>query len=114
MTQGINPVGPFGVMGAHMQPQGHVQVVMNTVDFGMNPQSALDAPRWQWTGGKRFEIEAGFPNNTAQELARRGHDIVPAVDSMTFGRGQVIWRDVDSGVLAGGTEMRTDGAVVGY
>jgi len=114
MTHENTPVGPFGVMGAHMQPQGHVQVVMNTIDFGLHPQAALDAPRWQWTGGKRFEVEPQFQNNMAQELARKGHEIVPAVESTTFGRGQIIWRDPESGVLMGGTETRGDGAVAGF
>ena len=113
LTKGSTPVGPFGVMGGYMQPQGHTQVIMNTVDFGLNPQSALDAPRWMWTSGKRFEVEGHFPRHIAEELSRRGHQIVPALDSMAFGRGQIIWRDADSGVLVGGTESRTDGAVVG-
>jgi gamma-glutamyltranspeptidase / glutathione hydrolase len=106
-------VGPFGVMGGYMQPQGHVQVVMNTVDFGLNPQAALDAPRWQWIEGKTFEVERGIPEHIVQALSRRGHNIKVALDSGGFGRGQIIWRD-EHGVLAGGTEPRTDGSIAAW
>ncbi|MGL4392171.1 MAG: gamma-glutamyltransferase [Fusobacteriaceae bacterium] len=103
-------IGPFGVMGGFMQPQGHVQVVTNTIDFMLNPQSALDAPRWQWIGGKIIELEASVPNHIAYGLSSRGHDIKVIPDSLMFGRGQIIWR-LDNGVLCGGTEPRTDGAI---
>lgn len=111
LTKGDTAVGPFGVMGGYMQPQGHLQVVMNAIDFGLNPQMALDAPRWQWMKGKVFEVESHFPKHIAEELVRRGHAINICMDAGSFGRGQIIWRDSDSGVLAGGTESRTDGAV---
>lgn len=110
LTKDGSPVGPFGVMGAFMQPQGHVQVIMNTVDFGMNPQEALDAPRWQWTGGLDVAVEPGFAVNTARKLERMGHRVTPALHATDFGRGQIIWRTRD-GTLAGGTEPRTDGCV---
>ncbi|MDR1376735.1 MAG: gamma-glutamyltransferase family protein [Synergistaceae bacterium] len=103
-------VGPFGVMGGFMQPQGHVQVVTNMVDFGMNPQEAIDAPRWQWTKGKNVQVEQGLPNALALSLAERGHDIQMLPDSITFGRGEIIVR-TPYGTLAGGTEPRTDGSV---
>ena len=114
LTKGGVPVGPFGVMGGYMQPQGHVQVIMNTVDFALNPQMALDAPRFQWMDGKTVEVERSFPAHIAEALARRGHDVRVALNSGAFGRGEVIWRDPQTGVLAGGTESRTDGAVVAY
>lgn len=114
MTQGNVPVGPFGVMGGFMQPQGHLQVVMNTIDFGLNPQAALDAPRWQWMEGKKIMVEHHFPQHIAQALARKGHDIQVALDSGGFGRGQIIWRDPESGVLCGGTEARTDGTIAAW
>lgn len=114
LTKDGQPVGPFGVMGGYMQPQGHLQVVMNTIDYGLHPQAALDAPRWQWTSGKTVHVEPSFPNAIAQALARRGHDIRVTLDSGSFGRGQIIWRDPSTGVLCGGTESRTDGTVAAW
>jgi len=113
LTQGNQAIGPFGVMGGFMQPQGHVQVIMNAIDFHLNPQAALDAPRWQWLEGRKVEVERGVPEHIVQALARKGHDISVALDSGGFGRGQVIWRD-QAGVLAGGTESRTDGAIAAW
>ncbi|MED5012660.1 gamma-glutamyltransferase, partial [Geobacillus stearothermophilus] len=114
LTKGGAPVGPFGVMGGFMQPQGHLQVIMNTIDFDLNPQAALDAPRWQWMEEKTVLVEPHFPRHIAEALARKGHDIRFALDGGPFGRGQIIWRDPDTGVLAAGTEPHTDGAVAAW
>ncbi|WP_291426603.1 gamma-glutamyltransferase family protein [Deinococcus sp.] len=105
------PVGPFGVMGGFMQPQGQVQVVLNTVRYGMNPQQALDAPRWQWLTGKKVEVEAALDADMARQLAARGHEVTVQLGAGSFGRGQMIRRDPVSGVLEGGTESRTDGHI---
>ncbi len=104
------PVGPFGVMGGYMQPQGHVQVVMNYVDFAMDPQQALDAPRWQWMRDGSVTVESRFDPQLAQALRRMGHDVRADLDTPSFGRGQMIVR-LDSGVLVGGTESRTDSSI---
>ncbi len=101
------PVGPFGVMGGYMQPQGHVQVVMNTVDFAMDPQQALDAPRWQWMRDGTVTVESRFDPETARALRRMGHDLRMDLNTPAFGRGQMIVR-LENGVLVGGTESRTD------
>lgn len=114
LTKDNCPIGPFGVMGGYMQPQGHVQVIMNTLDFGLNPQMALDAPRWRWDKDKTVFVEGSFPEHIAKALAARGHDIQVTLDASGFGNGQIIWRDEKTGVLAGGTESRTDGAVVAF
>ncbi len=110
LTKDGKPVGPFGIMGGFMQPQAHLQVMINTIDYNMNPQEALDRPRWQWVGGKTIEVEQSFDNRLALELMRAGHDIVVKANSVAFGRGQIIWRN-DDGVLCGATEPRTDGQV---
>lgn len=110
LTKDNKPIGPFGVMGGFMQPQGHLQVIMNTIDFNLNPQTALDAPRWQWVKDKTIHVEQQFPNHIAQELMRRGHDIKVKADSGSFGRGQIIWKN-ESGVLCAGTEARADGTI---
>ena len=107
------PVGPFGVMGAFMQPQGQVQVVNNLIDFGLNPQEALDAPRWQWTGGKTVEVEASFDQTMVENLKQRGHDIKVMEEFTSFGRGQIIVRQPD-GVYAAATESRADGVVAAW
>lgn len=111
LTKDTDPIGPFGVMGAYMQPQGHLQVVMNTIDFHLNPQAALDAPRWMWHTNKTVKVEPHFPDHLAQALARKGHHIVKSIDEDGFGRGQIIWRDPKTGVLNGGTDPRTDSQI---
>ena len=107
------PVGPFGVMGAYMQPQGHLQVVMNHVDFHLDPQQALDAPRWQWLRDGRVVVEPRFDETLAQGLLQRGHDLSRSDDVASFGRGQMIVR-LPNGVLVGGTESRTDSNIACY
>lgn len=114
MTKNNRAIGPFGVMGGYMQPQGHVQVLMNAIDFKMNPQAALDAPRWKWISEKKVEVEAHFPRHIANELALRGHDISMQLDANSFGHGQIIWRDEETGMYVGGTESRTDGTVAAW
>lgn len=107
------PVGPFGVMGGFMQPQGHVLVVVNTVDFHMTPQEALDAPRIQWVGDKKVQLEREVPIHIAQGLAAKGHQVEVVNDNIGMGRGQIIWVN-DDGVLMGGTESRADGCIAAY
>ena len=106
-------VGPFGVMGAFMQPQGHVLVVVNTVDYHMNPQEALDAPRIQWTGGKHIQLEREVPAHIVQDLARRGHEGEIVNSNLHKGRGQIIWK-TENGLYIGGTEPRCDGTVAAW
>ena len=106
-------VGPFGVMGAFMQPQGHVLVVVNTVDYHMNPQACLDAPRMQWTGGLDIQLEREVPAHVAAQLETRGHRVTVANSNVDMGRGQIIWR-TENGLLAGGTEPRCDGTIAAW
>jgi len=110
LTKDGKALGPFGVMGAYMQPQGHVQVITNMVDFGLNPQQAIDAPRWQWLKGKSVIVESRFNAEIARALARRGHEVTVSLDTPLFGRGQIILRR-DNGVLVGATESRTDSLI---
>jgi gamma-glutamyltranspeptidase/glutathione hydrolase len=114
LTKDDKAIGPFGVMGGYMQPQGHVQVIMNTIDFHLNPQAALSAPRWQWVEGKTFMVEKDFPTWIAKQLADAGHHIKVELESGAFGRGQIIWRYHETGVLVGGTEDRCDGFIAHY
>ncbi|MCL2576320.1 MAG: gamma-glutamyltransferase family protein [Defluviitaleaceae bacterium] len=113
LTKGNKPIGAFGVMGGYMQPQGHLQVIQNTIDLGLNPQQALDAPRWQWIADKRFEVEHRFPRHISQALAAKGHQIHMPIDSGSFGRGQIIWQ-LENGTLVGGTESRADGHISAF
>ncbi|MFW5981482.1 MAG: gamma-glutamyltransferase family protein, partial [bacterium] len=111
LTKDNHAIGPFGVMGGFMQPQGHLQLIMNTIDFGLNPQAALDAPRWQWIEDKKIYLEHNFPSDIAKLLNDSGHKINIALDSGSFGRGQIIWKCSKTGVYFGGTEARTDGHI---
>lgn len=113
ITKDKKAVGPFGVMGGYMQPQGHIQVAMNYIDFKLNPQMCLDAPRWQWMEGKRFIVEPDFDENLANQLRAKGHIIDVAENRFSFGRGQMIIR-LENGVYVGATESRTEGSIACY
>jgi gamma-glutamyltranspeptidase/glutathione hydrolase len=110
----------FGVMGGYNQPQGHVQVFANLVDHNMDPQLALDTPRFSIyddppNGG--VYIEDGYPTTTMSELGALGHEVVPVSElrrTEFLGKGQIIVRDRESGVLWGGSDPRADGAAVGF
>lgn len=107
----------FGVMGGFMQPQGHVQIVQNMLDFGMDPQMALDAPRCCITEGRgAVLVEQGFAPETVAALAAMGHDIRYAGpnESGFFGGGQIIAVDPETGVYTAGSEPRKDGQAVGW
>nr|WP_230414949.1 gamma-glutamyltransferase family protein [Micromonospora tarapacensis] len=112
------PVGPFGVMGGHMQPQGHVQLISATVDAGLDPQAALDAPRWYWHTGRSLLVEehlAAGPGGAAlvADLRARGHRVTVAPEPSVFGYGQAIWRRAEGGYVVG-SESRVDGGVGGF
>ncbi len=121
----------YGVMGGAMQPQGHLQVLSHLVDLGMTPQQALDYPRWRLASlaagmgeqlmgaaqpGGLLMIEEGWDFTLLAELTKRGHRFAPVagITDVTFGGGQIITRDPATGVLAGGSEPRMDGAAVGW
>jgi gamma-glutamyltranspeptidase/glutathione hydrolase len=110
---GSEAVGPFGVMGALMQAQGHIQVVTNSLDYEMNPQAALDAPRWRWIGGRTVHLEPEAGPEIVEGLRARGHDVRLHDTDVSYGRGQIIWRLPDGGYVAG-TDKRADGCAVGY
>ena len=77
----------------------------------MNPQEALDAPRWQWVGGKTVQVEEGVSPEIVERLRSYGHDIQVITDRTTMGRGEIILRDSETGVLCGASEPRCDGTV---
>jgi gamma-glutamyltranspeptidase/glutathione hydrolase len=113
----------FGVMGGDMQPQGHVQVIVNLVDFGMNLQEAGDAARFRHAGSSEptgvalsgvgtLFLESGVPPDVRRDLARMGHQVGEAVG--VYGGYQAVARDPVTGVLSGATESRKDGCAIGY
>lgn len=101
----------FGVMGGFMQPQGHLQVGVNLLDHGMDPQSALDAPRFRWLQGRRVALEESVAPAVRRTLAAMGHQVTEANH---YGGGQIIVRHPQTGVLIAGSDPRKDGAAVGY
>ena len=109
----------FGVMGGFMQPQGHFQVISAMVDDDLNPQDALNRPRWQIRNGDpggELHIEEGTPFKTMADLAERGHRIQPVagLGRGSFGRGQIIRYDAETGVMHGGSEPRADGQIAAF
>jgi len=113
LTKDHTPIGPFGLMGGFMQPQGHLQIIMNTIDFHLNPQAALDKPRWQWLKDNEVIVEPHMSQEMIDGLTKKGHQITIEPRLSMFGRGQIIWR-LDHGVYVGGTEYRTDGMIAAW
>ncbi|MDO5693582.1 MAG: gamma-glutamyltransferase family protein [Pseudomonadota bacterium] len=117
LTRDGQPVMSFGVMGAHMQPQGHVQALVRMLDQDLNPQAACDAPRWRVNPDGTLNVEASANPAVVQELKDRGHRIEALADSyQDFGAGQFIWRLGDPKVegYVGASDARRDGLVAGF
>ena len=102
---------PFGVMGADYQPWGHVHFLQNMLLYGMEPQPALDLPRFTHAEGMAL-LEEGVPEATLRELAERGHRVARPQEPL--GGGQAVWIDWERGTLRAGTEPRKDGIALGY
>jgi gamma-glutamyltranspeptidase / glutathione hydrolase len=117
LTREGQPVMSFGVMGANMQPQGHVQTLVRMLDHRQNPQTACDAPRWRYNAGLELNVEAGMAPATVQGLVERGHQLEVIQDSyQDFGAGQFIWRLGDPGTdgYVAASDPRRDGLVAGW
>ncbi len=123
ITKDGAPLMSFGVMGGDFQPQGHAQIVMNIVDYGMNVQEAGDAPRWDHSGGSspvtgpssdkgEVHVESGIPYETVRGLMGRGHKV--GFERGIYGGYQAIYRDPRTGFYHGASESRKDGQAVGY
>ncbi len=112
--QDNRPIMSFGVMGGHMQPQGHVQMVTRMVDHGQNPQSASDAARWIVNADGTIGLEPALQASIGIELERRGHRIaVPEAINFAFGGAQLIWR-MENGSYCAGSDSRKDGGASGF
>lgn len=103
----------YGVMGGLMQPQGHVQVLCNIVDWGMEPQTALDAPRFR-IADDAVALEPQWPAAVREALTARGHRFAPVPAMGAFGGGQIVMADLQSGALLGASEPRKDGCAIGW
>jgi len=123
ITKDGQPFLSFGVMGGDFQPQGHTQIVMNIIDYGMNTQEAGDAPRWDHTGSSsprgdlaedrgQIRVESGISYRTIRELMSKGHDV--GYTRGAFGGYQAILWDAKNRVYRGASESRKDGQVSGY
>jgi gamma-glutamyltranspeptidase / glutathione hydrolase len=125
VTKDGKPYISFGLMGGSMQPQGHVQVLVNIIDFGMDLQTAGDAARFFQDGGRQptgaagdpvgtLSVEPGVPTATIERLRALGHVVEVVDDGGVFGGYQAIRRDLKTGIYEGATEMRKDGEAIGY
>ncbi|GIW04892.1 MAG: gamma-glutamyltranspeptidase [Thermomicrobiales bacterium] len=113
-------LGPIGTQGGDAQAQVHLQLITNLIDFGFEPQAAIEAPRWVAGGGpgsdpRLVALEGRFPDATFADLQHRGHTVVRTAHwDVHFGHAQMIMRDGESGLLRGGADPRADGVALGY
>ena len=111
LTRGGEAAMSFGVMGGHMQAQGHLQMVVRVRDYGQNPQAASDAPRWQVRGDGALLLERGFGPQVIEGLRERGHEVVLDVPPHVFGGAQLISRV--AGGYCGASDHRKEGLAIG-
>ena len=114
VTEAGVPRLSFGVMGGHIQHQGHFQMVQRIFDHGQNPQAASDAPRWYLDTDYSVLLEHGFSTSVADELARRGHRVSFHDGEHLFGGAQLIYRDDDAGGYVAGSDHRKEGLAAGF
>jgi gamma-glutamyltranspeptidase/glutathione hydrolase len=109
------PCFSFGVMGGDMQPQGHAQVLLNLIDFGMDVQEAGEAPRFCHSS-EGVALESAIDAGVRSALIDKGHDVIDAIGDAGIGVGgyQGVWIDPESGVLMGGSDPRKDGCAMGW
>jgi gamma-glutamyltranspeptidase/glutathione hydrolase len=113
MTRDGAPLAAFGVMGGPIQPPGHVQTVVRMIDYAMNPQATLDAPRWKVNAGRSIDLEASAAPALREGLMALGHQLESVPDSyMDFGAGQIIVK-TDTGYIAA-SDPRRDGQAAGF
>ena len=113
LMQGGKPLAAFGVMGGDMQAQGHAQLVSNMIDFQLNPQDAIDAPRWRYNGvGASVSFDPWAPAELTARLSERGHRTDGS--GGFFGGAQAVYIDHETGALHAGSDPRRDGAAIGY
>jgi gamma-glutamyltranspeptidase/glutathione hydrolase len=112
VTRQGRPLMSFGVMGGHMQPQGHVQMMVRIFDHRQNPQAACDAPRWMVDQDFNVALEAGFSPTVKKELINRGHRLIDDMPPYQFGGAQVVFR-LDDGYCAA-SDPRKEGQAVGF
>ena len=113
LMKGGRPVGPFGVMGGDMQPQGHVQLISAIADMGLDPQSGIDMPRFRVSGDMRLHLEKGL-SNAKDALEGMGYEVRVEESSAMFGGGQMIMRGYENGTYVAGTESRKDGLALAF
>tara|TARA_B100000927_G_scaffold62795_1_gene49248 strand:+ start:65 stop:1885 length:1821 start_codon:yes stop_codon:yes gene_type:complete len=126
ILQNERPLVSFGLMGGSMQPQGHVQILINLIDYGMNLQEAGDAARMNHLGGRQptgsgnenlqgvLHLEPGVSDASIERLREMGHQVKIVDDGVMFGGYQAIYRNPSTGIYVGATEMRKDGQASGY
>ena len=114
LMNGPQPIGPFGLMGGFMQPQGHTQVLAHIFDRQRTLQEALDAPRWQWMKASDVMVEPDFDLDLKDHLIKKGHHIRVQEEIGYFGRGQILWVNPLTKRIHAATERRCEGTLAGY